>query len=376
MFARLMIRTRALVGGPAAWRVLRGPNAARLTLAALCLLPSAPVARSAADERAPGRPTQPLPADAFADELNPFGGRRPDAGPARDAGPAAAATEQPRGRVRPPLPVPFPDADAGPAAGPGAGQAGVAGAAGPQRPAAAPQPPFPGDDADEPRKPSPADPLVAEAEELERRGDLAGARDRLRAALEADPQLSVAYLALGVVLRRMGDFDGSVEVLSRGIVVDPLDAELRLRRGIAWFHLGIFGIALEDFEDASGLAYEDPRPELWRGLTLMELGRTLEAINAYAASIRRDRGFKLGYMNRGLAYLQADEPARAEYDFDLVIRADPRDVEAWFGRGVAQARQGRFGAAMLSYSEALERNPRFEPARRNLEAARRLAGRR
>jgi tetratricopeptide (TPR) repeat protein len=159
------------------------------------------------------------------------------------------------------------------------------------------------------------------------------------------------------------------------LAIDPQDPELYLRRGIAWFHLGLYGIALEDFEDAAGIAYDDPRPELWRGLTLMELDRPLEAINAYASAIRRDRTFMLAYLNRGLAYLRTEQPRKAEFDFDQAIRHDPKDVRAWFNRGVAQAQQGKFAEAAGSYGEALKRDPAFEPARRNLDAARSRVGR-
>jgi tetratricopeptide (TPR) repeat protein len=157
--------------------------------------------------------------------------------------------------------------------------------------------------------------------------------------------------------------------------VDPLESELMFRRGIAWFRLGQFGIALKDFEDASGIAYDDPRPELWRGLTLMKLDRPLEAISGYAAAIRRDRNYMVAYLNRGLAYLATDEPGKAELDFDQAIRHEPKDARAWFNRGVAQARQESYGEAVKSYELALKIDPSFRAARINLEAARRLQAR-
>ena len=225
-------------------------------------------------------------------------------------------------------------------------------------------------------EPSPAEQLLAKAEKFDRQGKLPEARDALREAVKLDPKLTVANLALGSVLRRLGDLEGAVEACSAGIRVDPLDSELYLRRGIAWYHRGLHGIALEDFEDASGIAYDDPRPELWRGLTLMQLGRPLEAINAYAASIRRDRTFMIAYLNRGTAYLATGEAAKAEFDFDLALRHDPRDVRAWFNRGVALAQQRKYQDAIKSYEMALKIDPSHAGARRNLEAARsRLSGR-
>ncbi|NCX99922.1 MAG: tetratricopeptide repeat protein [Planctomycetia bacterium] len=217
--------------------------------------------------------------------------------------------------------------------------------------------------------------LLAEAEKLEQAGKLAEARDLLQQVVDKEPKLVVGHLALGVVLRRLGDFRGSVEACTKGIEIDPQEAELYLRRGISWFHQGLYGIALEDFEEAAGIAYDDPRPELWRGLALMELERPLEAINAYASAIRRDRTCMLAYLNRGLAYLDTDEPGKAEFDFNQAIRQRPKDARVWFNRGVAQARQGRFAEAVYSYETALGIEPGNADARRNLEAARGMVGR-
>ena len=226
----------------------------------------------------------------------------------------------------------------------------------------------------EPREPTEAENKLVEADRLEREGKLEEARDLLLEALKLEPNLMIGHLALGVVLRRLGDFRGSVEACSKGIEIDPLEPELFLRRGIAWFHLGLDGIALEDFEEAAGMSYDDPRPELWRGLTLMELDRPLEAINAYASAIRRDRTFMLAYLNRGLAYLATNEPHKAEFDFNQAIRQKPKDTRAWSNRGIAQARQGRYREAIESYETALKISPNDRAVRQNLDAARRMAG--
>jgi tetratricopeptide (TPR) repeat protein len=314
--------------------------------------------------------------DPFADELNPLRGRRQPGRPA--AAPTQPAEDRPKAGPEEPAEEPAPK-PAAPAAKPPA----------PKPPAPAPQLPVPFPDAESPpatqreeprgmddetdeEELSPAEKKLLEAEQFDMQGDLEAARAKVREAITLDPKLTRGYLALGVLSRRLGDYEASVEACSQGLLVDPLDSELLLRRGIAWFYLGMFGIALEDFEDAAGIAYEDPRTELWRGLTLIELDRPLEAINAYASSIRRDRSFMLAYLNRGLAYLSTGEPRKAEFDFDHAIRHDPRDVRAWFNRGVAQARQEKFADAIRSYKAALRLDPSHEPARRNLAAAERM----
>ena len=234
--------------------------------------------------------------------------------------------------------------------------------------------PFPDVDMPPPEEDSPAQKLLIKADKLDRKGKYEEAKKIVLEAIETDPKLPVARLALSIVTRHLGDFEGSLEACSAGLRLDPLNAELYLRRGIAWFHLGRHGIALEDFEDAAGIAYDDPRPELWRGLTLMEIDRPLEAISAYSSAIRRDRTYDLAHLNRGLAYLVTNEPAKAELDFDQAIRHDPRDARAWFNRGVAQARQREYADAAASYAESLRLDPKLEGARRNLEAVRGRGG--
>ena len=302
--------------------------------------------------------------DPFADELNPFGrgaGAKPAEQRPTPRQPAATMpTERPATgpRSSPRLPVPFPDTTT---------------SGDPAERPARPRPSMRDSGSDE-WEPTPAEKLLGEAEKLDKAGKLEEAREKIREVIKLDPKMTLAYLALGVTSRRLGDYEGCVDACSKGLAIDPQDSELYLRRGIAWFHLGLYGIALEDFEDAAGMAYDDPRPELWRGLTLVELGRPLEAINAYASSIRRDRTFMLAYLNRGLAYLQTNQPRKAEFDFDQAIRHDPKDVRAWFNRGVAQSYQGRYADAVGSYAEALKRDPQHGPSRQNIEVARGKAG--
>ena len=356
-----MLQRSLTVSFPTPYAVAGGRARSRGAIVGLLLL--ALVAPAVHGQQGPGVPED----DPFADELNPFG-RQPAAGTTttRPSSPAPGTREPVK--PAPQLPVPFPETT-------------VPGAPAERRPPrdrARAEPRATVRDTFQTRdewEPSAAEKLVAEAEQLDLKGDLQGARGKLLEAIKLDPKLTVAYLAMGVVSRRLGDLEGAVDACSKGLAIDPQDPELYLRRGIAWFHLGLYGIAMEDFEDAAGIAYDDPRPELWRGLTLMELDRPLEAINAYASAIRRDRTFMLAYLNRGLAYLRTEQPRKAEFDFDQAIRHDPKDVRAWFNRGVAQAQQGRFQDAVGSYGEALKRDPAHEPSRRNLEAARSRAAR-
>lgn len=334
----------------------KGTFCPRWLVVAWCLLALAGSSIPVSARQLPGQSGGVPEDDPFADELNPFG-----RGPGTPQQGLPEPPPQKPVRPEPQLPVPFPETT-------------LPGDPAPRRPDRPRVAPRDGMEPSEAARPSPAEQMLIEAEALDHEGKLEAARAKLREAIVLDPKLGTAYLALGVVARRMGDLEGSVDALSMGLDIEPENAEMYLRRGIAWFHLGLHGIALEDFEDAAGMAYDDPRAELWRGLTLMELDRPLEAINAYAAAIRRDRTYMLAYLNRGLAYLQANQPRKAEFDFNQAIRHDPKDVRAWFNRGVAQAHQGRFAEAVTSYAEALKRDPKHGPSLLNIEAAKARVG--
>ena len=55
-----------------------------------------------------------------------------------------------------------------------------------------------------------------------------------------------AYLGLGTVLQRRGDFKGSIEALSEGIKVFPESVDLKICRGISYFNVDKWTEALED----------------------------------------------------------------------------------------------------------------------------------
>lgn len=73
--------------------------------------------------------------------------------------------------------------------------------------------------------------------------------------------------------------------------------------------------------------------------------------------------------NRGMEYLDYNEPDQAVAAFSEAIRLKPHHVQAWFARGFAQASLGHFDAAIIDYSEAIRLDPRYAAAYHNRSAA-------
>jgi tetratricopeptide (TPR) repeat protein len=109
-----------------------------------------------------------------------------------------------------------------------------------------------------------------------------------------------------------------------------------LRRGIAWYYLGENQLARRDFEVAEALF--DGRGLFWAGVTYAKEGDYHNAVRLYTAALRLAPEFKPAYNNRGLAYMQLGDYARAARDFDELVRRDPQDTVSLQRRDDARRR--------------------------------------
>jgi tetratricopeptide (TPR) repeat protein len=73
--------------------------------------------------------------------------------------------------------------------------------------------------------------------------------------------------------------------------------------------------------------------------------------------------------NRGMEYLDYNEPDQAIDLFSEAIERNPRFAHAYFARGFAQAGRGDFARAVADYTAAIERDPTLVGAYSNRAAA-------
>ena len=219
---------------------------------------------------------------------------------------------------------------------------------------------------------TPAQQEIATARDLIKQEKYDEAITHLNAAIKLKPEdkdLADAYFQLGNLYRLLNRYDDAIDAYTTSIQLNPDQPETYFRRGIVWFYKGEYGVAWDDFDDASAILYDDPRPELWKGLSLARQKNWLDAVNTYAVSIRNDARFTPAYVNRGLAYLMLNEPEKAIGDFDQAVRLDPHNAANYFKRGVALGRAGKWRLAIDSYSEALRLNPKYAEALYNRSLA-------
>lgn len=180
----------------------------------------------------------------------------------------------------------------------------------------------------------------------------------LEKELAENPEDAGAWYFLAGAQRLQNKYDDAIVSYTNSIKYLPEYGDAYLRRGIVWFKKGDYLVAALDFEFASSLNYNDPRPEMWRGLSLSMVGQTRLAISAHSQAIKFDPLYVPARVNRGLAYMELDDYVAATIDFSEAIRLEPTNAQHYFLRGVALAKRGLNERAIASYDEAIRLDPK------------------
>ncbi len=218
----------------------------------------------------------------------------------------------------------------------------------------------------QPAEYTPAQQEVKTASDLIAEGKYEEALQHLEEAAKLNPDEAATYFYQGVAYRMLNRFDDAIDAFTKAIQFanqnNTLDPEAYLRRGVVWFYKGEYGIAWQDFDEASAILYDDPRPELWKGLARAKQQRWLEAIDSYAVALQHDDKFAPAWVNLGLGYLALNQPDKAVYCLNQAVRMEPKNAASYFKRGVALSRLGKFHEAADSYSEAIRIKPDYAEA--------------
>jgi serine/threonine protein kinase/tetratricopeptide (TPR) repeat protein len=127
-------------------------------------------------------------------------------------------------------------------------------------------------------------------------------------------------------------------------------------RAEALFQLGRFAEAVEAYDHY--LETGKPLESVYRGrgLAKAELGRYPGSIEDYTRALELDAtSTVLAY--RGWAHIVCEAPKLALRDFELAIQLDPRNADAYCGRGWLLATQRRYREAVRDAEEAVRRGP-------------------
>lgn len=141
------------------------------------------------------------------------------------------------------------------------------------------------------------------------------------------------------------------------------------RRGIAYYFVGEYEQALDDYSFAINLAPELASAYFNRALARHDVGFYKEAIEDYTSVLEISPEDTVVLYRRGVAFLESGEINAAIRDFDKAIELQPEYLAAYVSRGSAKRRAGDALAAVADYSTALEIDAQNLPALTNRAAA-------
>jgi tetratricopeptide (TPR) repeat protein len=194
------------------------------------------------------------------------------------------------------------------------------------------------------------------------------ARDRALAdieqAIKLDPNNANGAAALAWSMKAglrfaKDDLDGAIADYDEAIRLDPQSAVFYIDRGTVWGSKREFARALADFDQAIKL---DPNNVKGAGATAWNLKGRVQftqgdvdgAIAAYDEAVRLNPKFAFAHQNRGDAFKEKGEYARAIESYDRAIDLQAREPSIYASRGLMHFYIGNFPKAAADFTQGYQ----------------------
>ena len=122
------------------------------------------------------------------------------------------------------------------------------------------------------------------------------------------------FFEMGLRLLQADDCHNAIGMLSIAIDVDPYLTEAYQFRGIAYFSLGNFQAALDDFNNALFLEPTLENVYFYRALYFIKMEFYEMAIKDFTSAIELDKYFAEAYFYRGICKGMVDDEKGGTYD--------------------------------------------------------------
>ena len=241
---------------------------------------------------------------------------------------------------------------------------------------------------------------VAAGDRLLAQDDLQAAMKEFEAAAALDPQLAVTHTKMGIIYRRMGDYNRAIDCFAVAVRYNPFsfedtfalaqlyhftkrlgdavqaylqacdlrpkDFEARLNLGVCYQQTGDYGLAVEQFQSAIDIDPDRPHAFVNLGVAYDALGKYYEAISAYRNALERDNRQPLVLVNLAYTYMNQQRLKMSRNALEQAVKMDPALPAAHEGLGYCLFRMHDYDQAEVSYREALAYNPRLSGAHAGL----------
>ena len=195
--------------------------------------------------------------------------------------------------------------------------------------------------------------LYSEAKAAEVSGDLTTAVAKYDALLSAAPRLAPAYNNLGALYLRTREFRKAIDVLQKGLSIDPKMSSASAMLGIALYESGDYAAAKARLELTLRNRPDDGNVELFLANDLIKLG-DLDSAASHLQHLatRQPKNQEVWYL-LGKVHMKLSERALGHLN-----EIDPNSVWVHQISGEVMESMKNYDGALLEYRKAVELAPR------------------
>jgi len=193
--------------------------------------------------------------------------------------------------------------------------------------------------------------------EYENLGNFRKTIDYLGKAIELNPENEAAIFEVAYCFDLLALTDESITFFEKLIDRNPYLVEGWFNLGAAYHNDGQYEKALMAF--GYGLAIDEQHQNLWfyKGLSLTQLHRTREALEAFMNSLSGEDDDSVKYYHIGNCYEKLEEYGQAASNYQQAVQLDGTIADAWVGAGVCEMEAGNSTRALHYLEKGLELDP-------------------
>ena len=197
-------------------------------------------------------------------------------------------------------------------------------------------------------------------------GQLQQALEQASTLLQQFPKSSFLYNICGVVYKKLGQLDASIEAFNKAIAIKPDYAEAYCNMGNALQEQDKLEKAIGSYNKAIAIKPEYADPYNNMGNALQEQGKLEEALEAYNKAIAIKPEYADPYNNMGNALQEQGKLEEAIEAFNRALAIKPEYADAWSNIGNALKEQGKLEEAIEAFNRALAIKPEYADAWGNI----------
>ena len=180
----------------------------------------------------------------------------------------------------------------------------------------------------------------------------------LETGIELDSTDVRLFTSLAIANMRLDRNDAVISVCDRAVRSHPKSMMLHILRGEAKSNMGLYRIAIDDFEKAFELDSSNSRPLIDKAMALSELEQYQDAIDLLDSILEKNDENALAIFQKGRIFMKQEQPEPALFNMNRVIELRPDNSMAYFNRAIILSDQKKWNAALEDYTKVIQLNPK------------------